>query len=102
MGSDIFIHGKCITIGCIPITDDKIKELYILAEQVKRNGQDRIRLDIFPSRMTNENLLKLKKSNPNNFLFWKEIQPFYQEFEQHKEVPRFTINQHGEYKLKLF
>src|ERR1051326_4379541 len=30
-GGDIFIHGSCVTIGCMPLTDDKIKELYILA-----------------------------------------------------------------------
>ena len=24
LGGDIFIHGNCVTIGCIPITDDKI------------------------------------------------------------------------------
>ena len=28
-GDNIFIHGGCVTIGCLPITDDQIKELYI-------------------------------------------------------------------------
>jgi murein L,D-transpeptidase YafK len=27
-GGDIFLHGNCVTIGCIPITDDGIKEVY--------------------------------------------------------------------------
>ena len=27
LGGDIFIHGDCVTIGCLPITDDLIKEL---------------------------------------------------------------------------
>ena len=25
-GGDIYLHGNCVTIGCIPLTDDKIKE----------------------------------------------------------------------------
>lgn len=40
LGGDIFIHGGCVTIGCIPITDDKIKELYLIAVEAKSNGQD--------------------------------------------------------------
>jgi murein L,D-transpeptidase YafK len=30
-GGDIFLHGNCVTIGCIPITDHGIKEVYWLA-----------------------------------------------------------------------
>jgi murein L,D-transpeptidase YafK len=30
LGGAIMIHGNCVTIGCIPITDGLIKELYIL------------------------------------------------------------------------
>ena len=30
-GCDIFLHGDCASIGCIPITDDGIKEVYWLA-----------------------------------------------------------------------
>ena len=30
LGSDIFIHGKAVTIGCIPIGDEAIEELFIL------------------------------------------------------------------------
>ena len=30
-GGDIFLHGDCASIGCIPITDDGIKEVYWLA-----------------------------------------------------------------------
>ena len=34
LGSDIMIHGSNKTIGCIPIGDEKIEELYFLAEKV--------------------------------------------------------------------
>ena len=34
LGSAIMIHGKAVTVGCIPIGDEKIEELYFLAEKV--------------------------------------------------------------------
>ncbi len=34
LGGDIMIHGSNRTIGCIPIGDEKIEELYFLAEKV--------------------------------------------------------------------
>lgn len=51
LGGDIFIHGSCVTIGCIPITDEKIKELYLICVEAKSNGQDRIPVYIFPTRL---------------------------------------------------
>jgi len=35
LGGDIFIHGKAVTIGCIPIGDIAIEELFVLASSVK-------------------------------------------------------------------
>ena len=34
LGGDIMIHGSNVTIGCIPIGDESIEELYMLAEKV--------------------------------------------------------------------
>ena len=39
-GGDIYIHGNCITTGCIPITDNQIEELYLLTAYAKSGGQD--------------------------------------------------------------
>src|SRR6266496_3794205 len=38
-GGDIYIHGSCVTVGCIPLTDAQIDEIYILAAQAKSSGQ---------------------------------------------------------------
>lgn len=37
MGGDIFIHGKAVTIGCIPIGDLAIEELFVLAQKAMSN-----------------------------------------------------------------
>ncbi len=37
MGKDIFIHGKAATIGCIPIGDEAIEEVFVLTQKAKNN-----------------------------------------------------------------
>ena len=55
LGGDIMIHGSNRTIGCIPIGDDKIEELYFLAEKV---GIENIKVIISPIdfRLTDVNI----------------------------------------------
>lgn len=38
LGTDIFIHGKNNTIGCIPVGDDGIEELFILSSKAMNKG----------------------------------------------------------------
>ena len=45
LGGDVMIHGKDVTIGCIPIGDNQIEELYTLAEKV---GIDNIKVILAP------------------------------------------------------
>jgi len=37
MGKDIFIHGKAATIGCIPIGDEAIEEVFLLTHKAINN-----------------------------------------------------------------
>lgn len=60
-GSDIFIHGGWHTIGCMPIGDDAIEEVYIFAIEAKANGQKHIPVHIFPKEFTDDNYNKLMK-----------------------------------------
>jgi murein L,D-transpeptidase YafK len=57
-GGEIFIHGSCVTVGCIPVTDQQIDEIYILAAHAKDQGQDFIPVHIFPVRFTREKSAK--------------------------------------------
>ena len=47
-GNGIYIHGSCVSVGCIPVTDQDIEEIYIIASSAKANGQDFIPVHIFP------------------------------------------------------
>ncbi|HCS21358.1 MAG TPA: hypothetical protein DIW47_12495 [Bacteroidetes bacterium] len=100
LGGDIFIHGNCVTIGCIPITDDKIKEAYLLAVYAKNNGQAKIPVYLFPFKMTDANMKKFEKENAGNtslIAFWKNIKTGYDAFTKNNKALTFSVNSKGEY-----
>lgn len=96
-GGDIFIHGSCVTIGCIPITDEKIKELYLMAVEAKSHGQDKIPVHIFPCQMTDLKTEELKKSNATLYPFWQTLKIAWDHFETKKTIPSYTVDKSGNY-----
>jgi murein L,D-transpeptidase YafK len=88
-----------VTIGCIPITDDKIKELYILAVEAKNNGQQNIPVHIFPARLTDDGLSYLKQTLPNSehYEFWKNLKVVFDDFEDSKTLRKVKVNARGQY-----
>lgn len=96
-GSNIMIHGDCVTVGCIPLTDDKIKELYVLCLEA-RNRNTPIYIDIFPAKFTTENLMMMEKKYPKNKLnFWKSLKTAYDYFEDNKWLHKVNIDSKGHY-----
>ncbi|MGV3546070.1 MAG: L,D-transpeptidase family protein [Pedobacter sp.] len=89
-GGDIYIHGDCVTIGCIPLTDDKIREVYVLAVEARNGGQKEIPVNIFPFRMTEANMSKYSKEYPQHIAFWNALQPGFDYFEKNKVMPKVT------------
>ena len=81
LGSAIMIHGKAVTVGCIPIGDDKIEELYFLAEKV---GIKNIKVILAPMDFRKMEV-KIKKTNKHPWLkdlyakIKKEMKPFTSE-----------------------
>ncbi len=99
-GGSIYIHGNCVTIGCISITDDKIKELYVLAVEAKNNGQGKISVHIFPDRLDTNAIEKLSSSNQTITSFWKNLQPIYEDFKSSRKLKVVSVNSKGEYSIK--
>ncbi len=96
-GGAIMIHGNCMTIGCLPMTDDKIKELYVLCLEA-RNRNNPIYFDIFPVKFTPENVKMLEANYPKSKLtFWKTLKPAYDYFEEHRWLHRVNIDSKGHY-----
>ena len=100
-GSGIFIHGSCVTVGCIPITDQQIDELYILAAHAKDQGQDFIPVHIFPIRFNKEKSVKylasLTRNDPGLKKFADRMEDAFDYFEEYKQLPVVLIDANGEY-----
>ncbi len=93
LGGDIFIHGDCVTIGCVPITDDKMKILYILSLEAKAGGQQNIPIHIFPFRLTSKALVAIEENTPNYLTnFWRNLQKGYAFFEVNRHLPNVAVN----------
>lgn len=100
LGGDIFIHGDCVTIGCMPMTDDKIKELYLYAIYARNNGQMKIPVYVFPFQMTEANFALYKaryKFNPELMSFWTNLKTGYDRFEKDKKELKVSVNETGDY-----
>jgi murein L,D-transpeptidase YafK len=101
-GGDIMIHGNCVTIGCMPLTDDKIKEVYIMAIEAKNDGQQSIPIHIFPTQLDAQGMLQLKKwtSDADKINFWANLQAGYTYFETNKLLPKISIDKNGDYRVQ--
>jgi murein L,D-transpeptidase YafK len=100
-GGDIFIHGGCKTAGCVALTDEAIKEVYVIAMEARDNGQTRIPVHIFPAHMTDEGLKQLArvfgKEDPSLVRFWTNLKTGYDYFENSRKLPMVSVNKRGRY-----
>ena len=88
-GSAIMIHGNCVSIGCFAMTDSIIEEIYTLVYRAISNGQQNLRIDIFPFRITEENLEE--HSDSEWYDFWVNLKEGYDLFENNKFPPRVRV-----------
>jgi murein L,D-transpeptidase YafK len=100
-GGDIYIHGSCVSVGCIPVTDKQIEELYVITSYAKNNGQEFIPVHVFPVRYNQkksiEYLKTSAKNNPSLEKFALQLKAVFDRFEETKQLPVFMVNKKGEY-----
>lgn len=96
-GGAIYMHGGCASIGCIPIENEPIKEVYILAVFAKNNGQNTIPIQIFPFDYTEEKFDSAIELYPEHKDFWTSIYEIEKKFEESMILPKVGINSKGDY-----
>jgi murein L,D-transpeptidase YafK len=96
-GSFIMVHGNCVSIGCFAMTDPGIEEIYMLAEAALAKGQKAFAVDVFPFRMTAENMRQHASSRWAPF--WSELKAGYDAFEA-KHVPPDVEVRGGHYVIR--
>jgi murein L,D-transpeptidase YafK len=87
LGSLIYLHGNCASIGCIAITDEPAEQVYLMATDAKLR---RLPIHIFPKRL-DEAGLKAVEKNPH-YEFWKQLQPGYLLFERSHRPPVVKVD----------
>ena len=122
LGGAIMIHGDCVSIGCVAITDTLIEEVYLAAARATAAGQHRIPIHVFPTRLDRKGMAWLErrytrrsgmqtlwgKLRPGHrrrwdhrrkqlLAFWRDLQPVYAHFEAHRKIPRVRVNSRGRY-----
>lgn len=104
-GGDIFIHGSSVTIGCIPIGDNAIEQLFIVACDTYTTTNNSIPVHIFPCRMDkseNRQMLERLSADDEKLIeFWNCLNPLYKYFENHNNLPEISINSSGKYILSI-
>jgi murein L,D-transpeptidase YafK len=102
-GGAIYIHGSCVSTGCIPLTDAYIEELYVIASNVKAQGEEFIPVHVFPVRYnvkkSMEFLTENMKDKPQLQLFNSNLKEMFDYFEAKKQLPIVMVNKKGEYVL---
>ena len=82
------VHGDCSSRGCYSMTDEAIAEIYALVRESFDGGNAIVQLQIFPFRMTPQNLAR-QAASPN-LEFWKNIKEGYDRFELTRRPPPGT------------
>ncbi len=103
LGGDICIHGACVTIGCIPLTDAKIKQLYLLCVEAKNSGQSRIPVTIYPARMNRENYQRLRETfveDKDRLNLWSDLHIAYELFQSRHQFPEITFLSNGRHTIR--
>lgn len=100
-GGDIYIHGSCVTVGCIPIMDSQIEEVYLLAAFARSSGQEFIPVHIFPVRFNVQKsvqyLAGVSKDDKDLQKFTARLRDVFEYFEKNKQIPAVMVNRKGEY-----
>lgn len=103
-GTDIYIHGSDVSVGCLPVGDEKIEEVFILGLDTKAGGQSSIPIHIFPMRMAGGKWDAFLKENAEGdeklTEFWKRLKTGFDAFEQNHEVPKMKVEKDGAYRLE--
>jgi murein L,D-transpeptidase YafK len=102
LGGTIYLHGNCASIGCIPITDDGIKEVYWLAVLARAGGAKHLPLQIFPARMSEQGFRELAKTHMGQhelIAFWSNLKEGFDAFEKDHRLATVRVSKDGRYEF---
>lgn len=92
-GSLLMVHGDCLSIGCYAMTDAVIDEIWTLVTAALDAGQKRFQVQVFPFRMTEDNLAR--HDHAPDAPFWRQLKAGYDAFEAGHVPPEVSVCRSG-------
>lgn len=100
-GSDIYIHGSDVSIGCVVVGDAAIEEVYVLCADVKAGGQAQIPVHIYPGTFDGPEWAAFQEEHVETATahrdFWQPLEAACRAFEKTRLIPSHHIDASGRY-----
>ncbi|MCA9695098.1 MAG: L,D-transpeptidase family protein [Myxococcales bacterium] len=95
-GSAIMIHGDCVSIGCLAMSDERIEELWVMVTALPE-GQ-RAAVHLFPGRDLDGFIARAH--DPELAAFWRNLAEGEAAFERDKRPPKIGSTADGTYTFR--
>lgn len=92
LGGEIMIHGKCASIGCMSMGDERAEELWVM---MKAMGDAQVKVHIYPARDMDALLKNPEWSHHHGF--WSNLKEGYDLFKSTHQIPKVRSDWHGVY-----
>jgi murein L,D-transpeptidase YafK len=88
-GTFLMVHGGCSSVGCYAMTNAAIDEIWQIINAAFDGGQKYFQVQIYPFRMTEENLAR--RANHPRAAFWRDLKAGNDVFEAELLPPRVSV-----------
>jgi murein L,D-transpeptidase YafK len=88
-GSQLMVHGSCVSIGCYAMGDAQIEQIYTLVAAALHGGQRRVSVHVFPFRFRQPPLPDWRRQRWGEF--WSDLERGYEAFERTRVPPSVRV-----------
>ena len=100
LGGEIFIHGDCVTIGCVPLGDEAIEEVYLAALETRSRGGE-VSVLVLPARPGSARWDGLMKdASTVNGPLWRSLARISERLDTSNRMPRVRSEADGRYSME--
>ena len=102
LGNEIYIHGSCLSSGCLAMTDDKIKELFVYCIEAYNSGQEEINMTMFPAQLIDANYSALKSKyskDKDKISLWADLKKSFDQFNKTRMLPNVKFLKDGTHEV---
>jgi murein L,D-transpeptidase YafK len=96
-GSAIMIHGDCVSIGCVAMSDERIEEIWQMATAVRDQGKT-VQVHMLPAR--DLDALIASGKSPEYAAFWRNLAEGDAIFRREARAPVVSVAPDGRYTFR--